>query len=169
MIFEFTHFSPWDFPTLEQFLERLDEFLGRLPKGFLFGVEVRNNSFLIPAYFEVLARHGVAHIYNSWSEMPSVEEQMDMTKGLPAVPVSGGRFLLKPGRSYADAVKRFSPYSQLVEPYPEGVRAGARLARKGLESKGKQPTFIYVNNRFEGNAPRTIRRMLDELDKMDSA
>jgi len=50
---------------------------------------------------------------------------------------------------------------------PEGVEAGARLARKGLKSQGKQPVFIYVNNRFEGNAPQTIRRMLDQLESQD--
>ena len=79
------------------------------------------------------------------------------------------RFLLKPGRAYADAVKRFSPYNELREPYAEGVAAGARLAAlAGKTSNRKRPAFLYVNNRFEGNAPQTIRRMLDAMDECSS-
>jgi uncharacterized protein YecE (DUF72 family) len=164
MMFEFSQFSAGDFSTDHPFVERLDGFLGQLPKGFRYGVEIRNPEFLRTPYLAMLARHGVAHIYNSWEAMPSVARQIQQVEGAPAAPFLGARFLLKPGRAYADAVKRFSPYDQLKEPYPEGVEAGARLARKGLHSKGKQPTFIYVNNRFEGNAPQTIRRMLDQVE-----
>lgn len=128
-------------------------------------MEIRNASFLEPAYFEMLARHGVTHIYNSWNDMTPIADQIDKAEALPAAPFVGARFLLKPGRAYADAVKRFSPYDRLKEPYPEGVEAGARLARKGMRSSGKQPAFIYVNNRFEGNAPGTLRRMMDQLQQ----
>ena len=164
MIFEFSRFSAGDFPTADPFLEQLDEFLGRLPAGFRYGVEIRNVEFLGSAYFSTLARHGVAHVYNSWEAMPSVARQIELSEGMAAAPFLGARLLLKPARAYADAVKHFSPYDQLKEPYPEGVEAGALLARKGLQSQGKQDAYIYVNNRFEGNAPQTIRRMLDQLE-----
>jgi uncharacterized protein YecE (DUF72 family) len=164
LMFEFSRFSAGDFPAAPLFLDRLEEFLGRLPKGFRYGVEVRNAEFLGSAYFSTLARHGVAHVYNSWEAMPSVARQIEHSAGLPAAPFLGARFLLKPARAYADAVKRFSPYDQLKEPYPEGVEAGARIARRALQSQGKQAAYIYVNNRFEGNAPQTIRRMLDQLE-----
>ncbi len=164
MMFEFSRFGPDDFQRGREFVENLDRFLARLPSGWRYGVEIRNATFLQPEYFEMLARHGVAHVYNSWNEMPSVTEQIRLSEGLPAAPFAGARFLLKPGRSYAEAVERFSPYDRIQEPYPEGVDAGAHLARQGLRSDGKRPTFLYVNNRFEGNAPQTIRRMLDRLE-----
>jgi len=168
MMFEFSRFHPGDAAQGKEFVDRLDAFLGCLPKGFRYGVEIRNAAFLQPSYLEMLARHGVTHVYNSWKEMPPVSQQIEMSDGLPNAPFVGARFLLKPGCAYASAVKRFSPYDRLREPYPEGVEAGARLAQGGVESKGGRPVFIYVNNRFEGNAPQTIRRMLDTLESHET-
>jgi len=34
----------------------------------------------------------------------------------------GARLLLKPGRKYEEAVKLFSPYDRIKDPYPEGRR-----------------------------------------------
>jgi len=167
MVFEFSRFDARDFAHGREFLDRLDAFLGQLPKGFRFGVEVRNANFLQPEYFEMLARHGVAHVYNSWQGMPSVAEQIDRSGGLSNAPFIAARFLLRPGRAYGEAVKRFSPYDRIQDPYSQGVESGASLARTGVQSRGTRSTFIYVNNRFEGNAPQTIRRMLDRIEHPD--
>lgn len=164
MIFEFSRFRRDDFPTPAAFVDRLEQFLKRLPQGYRYGVEIRNAEFLGSAYFEALARHGVTHIYNSWQDMPSVAEQLDRTSRDWSSPCLGARFLLRPGRAYAEAVKRFSPYDRMKDPYPEGVEAGARLIANSRETGKTRPAFLYVNNRFEGNAPQTIRRMLDAAE-----
>ena len=72
----------------------------------------------------------------------------------------GARFLLKPGRKYQEAVDLFSPYHRLQEPIPEARAAGARLIREGIAAGPERKTFIYVNNRLEGNALRTIEAMI---------
>jgi len=54
----------------------LDQFLGQLPKGWRYGVEIRNRNFLHSDYFAMLARHDAAHIFNSWSDMPPLAEQL---------------------------------------------------------------------------------------------
>lgn len=161
MIFEFSQFPVDAFGAGEPFPVLLDAFLEQLPSGHCYGVEIRNPEFLTSAYLDTLARHRVCHVFNSWQGMPSVNDQLDGMGGVPGLDVVGARFLLKPGRAYADAVKRFSPYDRLKEPYPEGVAAGARLIRETIQSKGAKRAYLYVNNRFEGNAPQTIRRMLD--------
>jgi hypothetical protein len=56
--------------------------LGVLPKGWNYGVEIRNKHFLQSEYFAALARHGVAHVFNSWSDMPSVSEQCALSGSL---------------------------------------------------------------------------------------
>jgi uncharacterized protein YecE (DUF72 family) len=168
MIFEFSRFGPEEFRRGREFVEQLDQFLARLPAGWRYGVEIRNATFLHPEYFETLARHGVAHVFNSWTDMPPVNEQIRLSEALPSAPFTAARFLLRPGRRYAEAVQRFSPYDRLQDPYSEGVEAGVRLARQERQDKGQRPTFLYVNNRFEGNAPQTIRRMLDGLEATSS-
>jgi hypothetical protein len=37
---------------------------------------MRKRTWLKPEYFECLARHQLAHVYNSWDAMPAVGEQM---------------------------------------------------------------------------------------------
>jgi uncharacterized protein YecE (DUF72 family) len=43
--------------------------------------------------------------------------------------------------------------------------AGAALIKEGVEAAGKGKTFVYVNNRLEGNALETIAAMLEILDE----
>jgi uncharacterized protein YecE (DUF72 family) len=54
-----------DYERGRDFIADLDKFLGQLPKGWPYGVEMRNRSWLKPEYFECLARHQVAHVFNS--------------------------------------------------------------------------------------------------------
>lgn len=170
LMFEFSHFYPSDFARGRDFVDALDQFLGRIPPGWPYGVEIRNKNFLHPDYFGVLTKHGVAHIFNSWSDMPSVAEQMAMAGSLTTPNLCGARFLLKPGRKYQEAVDAFSPYERVKEPYPEARAAGAKLIVEGAAAgKEKRKTFIYVNNRLEGNALETIDEMLARVTAMEEA
>lgn len=161
LMFEFSRFYPADFARGRDFVEALEGFLARLPRGWRYGVEIRNRHFLQPEYFATLARHGVAHVFNNWDAMPSIAEQMRLPGARTAPDFFGARFLLKPGRPYEEAVKTFSPYDQVREVNPEGRAAGAQLIRETAAARGAVKGFIYVNNRFEGNALGTLAAMLE--------
>ncbi len=60
LMFEFSRFWPTDYEHGRDFIADLDRFLGQLPKGWPYGVEMRNRNWLKPEYFECLARHGVS-------------------------------------------------------------------------------------------------------------
>ena len=47
----------------------LDQFLGAIPTGWDYGIELRNKQWPQPEYFETLREHGIAHVFNSWSRM----------------------------------------------------------------------------------------------------
>ena len=165
LIFEFSRFSRSDFEHGREFTEALDRFLEQLPAGWNYGVEIRNRTFLHADYFSVLARHHIAHVYNSWQEMPPIREQLAMPGSRTGPEFFGARLLLRPGRKYEDAVKLFSPYTEVKDMYPEGRDAGAKLvqeARKAGKSPGSGKGFIYVNNRFEGNALETIAAIVEK-------
>jgi uncharacterized protein YecE (DUF72 family) len=162
LIFEFSRFSSADFARGRDFVEALDTFLSQLPSGWSYSVEIRNRNFLQPEYFEALARRGVAHIYNSWQAMPPLSEQIELPGSRTSPDFFGARLLLKPGRKYEDAVKLFSPYDQIKDPYPEGRAAGAKLIQETRSRSGRTKGFIYVNNRFEGNALDTIASMVEQ-------
>ena len=161
LVFEFSRFSPADFAHGREFVAALDEFLARLPAGWRYGVEIRNRTFLHPDYFAMLARHGVAHVFSSWQDMPSLGEQLAMPESRTARGFLGARLLLKPGRKYEAAVKQFSPYNRIQDPYPEGRAAGAALIQETRNRGGATRAYIYVNNRFEGNALETIAAMVE--------
>jgi uncharacterized protein YecE (DUF72 family) len=160
LMFEFSRFYPSDFEHGRDFVAALDSFLGKLPTGWPYGIEMRNRNWLKPEYFECLARHGVTHVFNSWTEMPPIDEQMALSGSETNPDLLAARFLLKPGRKYEQAVEAFSPYSQTKEVNDSARIAGAALVQRG-KSKSKGKTFIFVNNRLEGNALNTIRAMLD--------
>jgi uncharacterized protein YecE (DUF72 family) len=160
LMFEFSHFWPGDFERGRDFVSALDTFLGALPKGWPYGVELRNRYWLKPAYFACLTRHEVTHVYNSWTDMPLVSEQMTVAGSQTHPELTAARFLLRPGRKYEDAVKTFQPYDQTKEVNPEARAAGAALIRAGANNPQRK-TFVFVNNRLEGNAITTIKAMLD--------
>jgi len=151
LMFEFGHLYKRDFEQGRDFIAALDSFFAELPTDWQYGVEIRNKEFLRAEYFEVLHRHGVTHVFNSWAAMPPAEEQMAM-EGSFTADFFASRFLLKPGRKYDEAVQSFSPYESVQDPYPEGRQAIKELA----STKTQRPSFIFVNNRLEGNALGTI-------------
>ena len=81
------------------FLGRLDAFLGNLPAGWPLGVELRTPALFGKDYFACLQRHGVAHVFNSWTHMPAIGAQLEEPAALTAAPVIA-RVLLQPGRTY---------------------------------------------------------------------
>ncbi|HET9320341.1 MAG TPA: DUF72 domain-containing protein [Bryobacteraceae bacterium] len=153
LIFEFGSFSEKTFAGVSEFLERLDPFLGQLPPGFRYAVEIRNPDFLERDYFQCLRSHHVAHVFNAWSRMPELRHQMAMPDSFTA-DFLVSRALLRQGRSYEEAVQLFSPYTEVKEPNPE-VRASLRDMIRIARHK-QMTAFLFVNNRLEGNAPATM-------------
>ena len=160
LIFEFGTFNQTTFPTPADFMARLDPFLGALPEGFRYGVEIRNSDYLSPAYFDLLASHNVAHVFNAWTRMPRLEDQAQLSDAYTA-DFTVVRALLRKGRPYEQAVRKFEPYLEVQEP-DEGAREGMRrIAERSREAR--QPAYLFVNNRLEGNAPGTIEAVVQAL------
>ena len=161
LILEFTAIWSGPYKDPKNFLAKLDDFFTGLPLDrFDLAIEVRNPYFLDEAgYFECLRDHRVSHCFNSWTRMPSVTEQLRM-RGSVTAPHVVGRFLLRPGRSYSQAVEQFSPYERVQDPYPEGRAALADLIRAALPDQ--RTIYAFVNNRFEGNSIETIETTLRE-------
>ncbi len=158
VIFEFSRFYPRDFKRGRLFVELLDEFLSKLPQGPAYAIEIRNRNLLVADYFSMLKRHQVAHVYNEWTHMPSVLDQLHMDDSW-TTDFFAARFLLAAGRKYQDAVDGFAPYEEVKAANPVARVAGKRLI-KDAQEKARRPSFLYVNNRLEGNALVTLREMV---------
>jgi uncharacterized protein YecE (DUF72 family) len=160
IIVEFGTFAPGAFPEPGQFADKLSKFLAGLPGGFRYAVEIRNPDLLNPAYLTVLRKSGVAHVFNSWTRMPPLSKQLELLDVLTA-DFSVARALLQTGRPYEQAVRLFSPYQSVQEPNAEVRNALRNLLLRA--KKRSEETYIFVNNRLEGNAPDTIAAITDDL------
>src|SRR5256714_8627230 len=130
-VFEFPAMRGKDLPEPARWAEELDAFLKQLPRDFRYAVELRNAELLTDVHGAVLARHGVAHVFNSWNEMPSIGEQLELPWTFPAG-FTAAPGLLRPGRRYADAGKLFEPYERIRDPPPAAPPALPRLVAQAL-------------------------------------
>lgn len=142
------------------FQRRLDRFLGELPSGFEYAVELRDTRLLTPAYREMLARRGVAHTFNYWSAMPTPGEQASV------VPPEDSSFtvvrlLLRPGTWYDDQRERFQPFDRLVEP-DTSMRTDVVAIARRVVNRGRR-VFVLVNNKAEGSSPLTVTALARAL------
>jgi uncharacterized protein YecE (DUF72 family) len=148
LMFEFSRFWLADYHHGRDFVSDLDGFLGKLPKGWPYAIEMRNRHWLLPGYFDCLARNGVAHAFNSWEAMPPVSQQMALAGSRTNPELIAARFLLKPGRKFEDAIKTFQPYDKTREVNDDARKAAASLIMEGLRYQPRRKTYIYVNNRL---------------------
>jgi hypothetical protein len=162
LMFEFSRFHSSDYEHGRDFVADIDRFLGDLPKGWPYAMEIRNRYWLVPEYFACLAKHGVTHVFNSWDAMPPVSEQIALSGSVTNPAMLAARFLLKPGCKYDEAVSRFQPYDQTREVNAEARKAIETLIKLALAAAGGHlvRALIFINNRLEGNALNTIAEVL---------
>jgi uncharacterized protein YecE (DUF72 family) len=159
LIFEFGTFARQSYPDVPEFLRALDRFLAALPRHFRYAVEIRNPEFLSPEYFACLRSHNITHVFNAWTRMPEIGGQMHLREAYTAG-FTVARALLRRGRAYEEAVAKFTPYAHVQEPNP-ATRDALRLLIARARDR-HEPSYIFVNNRLEGNAPETIEAITAE-------
>jgi uncharacterized protein YecE (DUF72 family) len=160
IMFEFSRFHAQDFARGRDFVAALDHFLGDLPGGWRYGVEVRNRSFLHPDFFALLAAHGVTYLFNQWSDGPSLDAQLAQP-GCWTAHFAGTRLLTRPGTNYEEREQQLQPFDRVREPFPEARAATVRLIREARQ-RGL-PLFAYLGNKLEGCATLTVATLVDEL------
>lgn len=142
------------------FATRLGDFLAALPRGPLYGVEIRTRNWLNDAYARVLDEAGAVHCVTVHPAMSSIDEQVDVARVLegPALLV---RWMLAGRQRYEEAKSRYAPFDRLVDPDPSGRRAIATLCRKMAEAG--RPAYVTINNKAEGSAPLSAFALAQEI------
>lgn len=154
IIFEFGARST----PLREFAAQLGPFLNALPKSFRHAVEVRNRTYLAKPYFDCLGERNVAHVFNAWTKMPPLAEHIAIPGAFTA-DFTVVRALLREGRPYEQAVEQLAPYDRVQDENGEGREAMRTLMQRMREEH--RALLMFVNNRFEGNAPTTIQAITE--------
>lgn len=158
VILEFTRFAPGAFRGAGEFAEALGAFLAALRDPPQIAVEIRNAELLGPELLGVLRQCGAGYVFNQWSHMPPVDEQIARVGGPPGGFLAA-RFLLADGRVYKEAVESFAPYDRTRMAHGPSRAAARRLIHMARELP--RPSYLFVNNRLEGNALNTIAAVLN--------
>lgn len=142
------------------FADRLHDFLSSLPVGPEYAVEIRDRDLLTEAYASALRDSGASHCFAVHPSMPDPAIQADAINQ-EAQRINLVRWMLNPrvGLSYTDAKARYEPFNRLVDEDTPSRRAIIDL----LRASGNTPGYVIVNNKAEGSAPLSIRRLATEL------
>jgi uncharacterized protein YecE (DUF72 family) len=120
-------------------LERLEDFLGMLPKAVRFTLEFRHDSWLVPAVYELLRDHRIALCIPDHPKMPkSFEVTSDFTYIRMHLPPRGLGYGRRALQRLADRIHDWR--------------------RQGLD------VFVYFNNDMEGHAVKDAQTLMSLVD-----
>jgi uncharacterized protein YecE (DUF72 family) len=144
------------------FADRLCEFVSGLPPGPTYAVEVRDAALICDSYFDALAAAGASHCFSVHPRLPSIDEQRRRAAGRAEDPLVG-RWMLRPGLDYEQAVERYEPFSRIVDADPGNI---GRMTELCVEAtlRGRQ-VLITANNKAEGSAPGTVFRLAESVGR----
>lgn len=163
LVLQFPYFAKAVFASSDEFMDRLDRFLGDLPQGFRYGVEIRNRRWLNRSFVELLKRHDAALVLVDQAWMPHGDEAAQefdiVTSDFAYIRLLGDRKEIEAitstwNKEVIDRGERLQRWAELI----------SRLVEREIE------TLIYVNNHYAGYAPATADRLHDMiLEKIASS
>lgn len=160
LMFQFEYLNKQKMPGgLSQFIDQFGEFAEQLPPGMRYCVECRNPNYLSKKYFTFLETQGLSHVFLQGYYMPSIFQVYGQYKqqinDYAVIRLHG------PNRQGIEKVTGKN-WSKVVVPRNDDIKALVGMLQN-LELR-KAEAFLYVNNHFEGSAPRTIERIEDVMD-----
>lgn len=142
-------------------ISRVDAFIARLPSQHRYAFELRNADLFGPRWTDMLRANGVAHVYTYWTAMPSLAEQLRVSRG-PTAKHTVVRLMLPPYTRYAERKADFAPFNKIVEAQPD-MRTDVADILRAAEASDADDAFVVVNNKAEGSAPLTIRALAAQI------
>ncbi len=157
LLLQFPPTSPHVVGGPSGFAMSLHRLIEQLPPGLPLAVEIRNRELFGQAYLQVLERLGVSHSLVVHPSMPPIAQQF---AAVGAQPLTVIRWMLGMA-DYESAVRRYEPFSRLVDEDLSSRSAIIEIWRRSLEQKSQIVTV--VNNKAEGCSPLSIERLAREF------
>jgi uncharacterized protein YecE (DUF72 family) len=129
-------------PNFKRNLDRLDSFLAALPAGPRYAVEFRDDDWFHGDVYEVLDRHGTAHVWLSSS----------LTERHASVRTGDHVYVRFHGLS--EEPYRYDYSRAELEPWAQRLR---EVAADGT------PAWVFFNNDYEGHAVRNAEVLIELL------
>lgn len=156
---EFEYLNKQKMAGLDSFMKSLEAFITTLEKDGIrntipLGIECRNANYFKREYFQFLKDHGLAHVFAEKQYLPHIYEVYsqfgDLIGDRVAVRLLGGN-----RKEIEDKTK--GNWNEIVEP-KEDIGEVAGMLRD--LAKGSRLVKVYLNNHYEGSAPKSIERVI---------
>lgn len=156
LMFQFEYLNKQKMPGgVKQFIDLVGDFVKKLPGGQQYCLECRNRNYLNDTYFNFLAGKDLHHVFLQGYYMPSIfalyEKHKEQLKDMVVIRLHG------PDRKRIEK-ETGNHWNRIVAPKDEDITALVSML-SDMESRDLE-SFVFVNNHFEGSAPRTIQRIV---------
>jgi uncharacterized protein YecE (DUF72 family) len=150
LFFQFGYFNKSAFKSVGEFIARLEPFLKALPSGFRFALEIRNKSWLVPKFAELLREHKIALALIDQAWMPPPEawfEKIDpFTADFTYIRWLGDR----------KGIERLTKsWDKTIYDVGPRLREWVGVVNKAVQRKIQ--VMAFANNHFAGHGPATVR------------
>jgi len=153
-----------------QYAEALARFFSKIPQDHRYHVEVRTDSLLSKAYFDLLEKQGIGQVLSHWTWLPPLQKQFAKTSGrfLNSGKQCLIRLMTPLGMKYEEAYTEAFPFDKLVDGMmsPQMVEQTAEIMLSAVQ-EGVRANVI-INNRAGGNAPQLAQKVAKQFSELIS-
>ncbi len=162
-------------PLPAEFVAELDAFFREINLDVQHHIEIRSEHLLLPAYFDLLHRHGIGFVFSHWTYLPPIRTQWDRCGHFFSAKDDQVilRLLTPLQMNYAEAFRLAYPFEKAVPELSETVGAAmmvneaTALAYQAISNR--KVLHVVANNRAWGNSPSLnqaiANRFLDFAEK----
>jgi uncharacterized protein YecE (DUF72 family) len=145
----------------DAFAGALAAFLENVPPSHDYAIELREPKLLGAKYLETLARFGATHVFNLWTHMPTIGEQLAIPGTLREGTRVVVRLMVPRGKKYEALKKAWAPFDRIRE-IDERMRADVTTLVERAGAMGCE-VYVIANNKAEGCAPLTVRALAERI------
>ena len=156
--FQFEYLNKQKMGGIGEFVDKFGKFIAQLPGGFKYCVEIRNPNYLTIKYFDFLVLTGLHHEFLHGYYMPSI---FDVYKQFGEKIRSFTVIRLHGADRKEIEEQTGNEWNEIIAPKDRDLQSLATMLTD-LRIQNVD-TYLYVNNHFEGSAPRTIARINELL------
>jgi uncharacterized protein YecE (DUF72 family) len=150
LLFQFPYYAKKSGMTEEEFIERVEKFLPKLPREMKFAVELRNKAWVSPRLLDALRKHKVALAMVDHPYMARPKDMLAIdavTADFAYSRLLGDRYEIEAvtktwDKTIVDRTKEIDEWAEVTD-----------VLRKRV------PVYTYVNNHFAGHAPATVAEL----------
>lgn len=159
LIFQFEYLNKQKMPNQQLFLQQIASFFQGCPPEYSYAIEIRNPNFLNRDYFEFLASHKLHQVFLQGYYMPSIFDIYNKYQALLEKLV----VIRLHGPDRKEIEKRTQKrWNEIVSPKDNQIGEVVKMIQE-LDERDIT-VYVNVNNHYEGSAPRTIEKIVENLE-----